>query len=70
MTYGDITKHVVANGFGLCTGLTEDPQHEALTPWLHNLIQRAAGRTATDPPLTFGDLWDAPHHPPEPVPLP
>ena len=57
MTYGDITKHVVANGFGLCTGLTEDPQHEALTPWLHNLIQRAAGRTATDPP-------------PEPVPLP
>jgi len=70
MTFKDITGAVVDNGFGLCTGLTEDPQHEALTPWLHSLIQRAAGRQPGDAPLTFGDLWDAPGHPPELVPLP
>ncbi len=70
MTYKDITGAVVDNGFGLCTGLTEDPQHEALTPWLHSLIQRAAGRQPGDAPLTFGELWAAPGHPPERVPLP
>jgi len=70
LTFKDITGPVVDNGFGLCTGLTEDPQHEALTPWLHSLIQRAAGRQPGDAPLTFGDLWDAPGHPPERVPLP
>ncbi len=70
MTFKDITGPVVDNGFGLCTGLTEDPQHEALTPWLHSLIQRAAGRQPGDPPLTFGELWAAPGHPPERLPLP
>ena len=70
MTFRDITGPVVDNGFGLCTGLTEDPQHEALTPWLHSLIQRAAGRQPGDAPLTFGDLWAAPGHPPERMPLP
>jgi predicted acylesterase/phospholipase RssA len=70
MTFKDITGAVVDNGFGLCTGLTEDPAHEALTPWLHSLIQRAAGRQPGDAPLTFGELWAAPGHPPESVPLP
>jgi predicted acylesterase/phospholipase RssA len=28
----------------------------ALTPWLHDKLQRAAGRTGTSP-LTFADLW-------------
>jgi predicted acylesterase/phospholipase RssA len=70
MVYRDATGAVVDNGFGLCTGLGEDPQHEALTPWLHSLIQRAAGRQPSDAPLTFGELWDAPGHPPERVPLP
>jgi hypothetical protein len=37
--YLDITRNVVNNGFGLCTGLTEEAKHEALTPWLHKLIQ-------------------------------
>ena len=70
MTFKDITGPVVDNGFGLCTGLTQDAQHPALTPWLHSLIQRAAGRQPGDKPLTFGELWAAPGHPPERVPLP
>jgi predicted acylesterase/phospholipase RssA len=61
--FRDITVGVVGNGFGMCTGLTEHPKEVALTPWLHELIQRAAGRTAQDPPLTFGELWDAPGYP-------
>jgi len=35
----------------------------ALTPWLHSLIQEAAGRSVSEPPLTFGDLWQAPGGP-------
>ncbi|MES2718008.1 MAG: patatin-like phospholipase family protein [Pseudomonadota bacterium] len=70
MTFKDITGPVVDNGFGLCTGLGDDPQLPALTPWLHNLIQRAAGRQPDDAPLTFGALWAAPGHPPERMPPP
>ncbi len=70
MTYRDITGPVVNNGFGLCTGLGDATQPEALTPWLHSLIQRAAGRQPGDAPLTFGELWAAPGHPAEPVPPP
>ena len=62
--YRDITQNVVDNGFGLCNGMTEYDQHEALTPWLHALIQKAAGRGPMDRPLTFGDLWSAPGFPP------
>lgn len=62
--YGDVTRRLVANDLGLCTGLTEDAWNEGLTPWLHALIQKAAGRSLNDPPLTFGDLWDAPGFPP------
>jgi predicted acylesterase/phospholipase RssA len=62
--YRDLAFNVVKNNYGLCKGLTVDPSAgEALTPWLHELIQQAAGRTATDPPLTFGDLWQAPGGP-------
>lgn len=74
MTWKDITGPVVDNGFGLCTGLGDgagsDPQRPALTPWLHALIQRAAGLPVDSEPLTFGMLWAAPGHPPELVPLP
>ncbi|ULA60513.1 MAG: PNPLA domain-containing protein [Nitrospira sp.] len=62
--YDDVTRRMVAHDLGLCTGLTEDGGNEALTPWLHELIQKAAGRNVSDPPLTFGDLWDAPGFPP------
>ena len=58
--YLDITRQLVSHDLGLCTGLTVDKRHEALTPWLHSLIQAAAGRSLGDDPLTFGDLWSAP----------
>lgn len=63
--YLDLSRNVVDNGFGLCTGLAEPGSDaEALTPWLHGLIQAAAGRSSSDKPLTFGDLWDVEGFPP------
>jgi len=55
------------NGYGICTGnaspelgrLSEDI-FEGLTPWMHRVVQTAAGRGLHDKPLTFGDLWTAP----------
>ena len=47
------------NGFGLCSGMPGPAafrQAAALTPWLHELLQRLAGRGPDDGPLTFGDL--------------
>lgn len=58
--YRDITRAIPENGFGLCSGLTADAGSDALTPWLHQRIQRAAGLGPDDPPLTFGQLWKAP----------
>ncbi|HYE99877.1 MAG TPA: patatin-like phospholipase family protein, partial [Planctomycetota bacterium] len=49
----DLRKKVPANFFGLCTGMGSD---EALTPWLHDLLQRLSGKPKEEP-LTFGDLW-------------
>ena len=52
------------NGYGICTGM-RSPKGErtgdfdGLTPWMHRIVQAAAGRTPADPPLTFGDLWSA-----------
>jgi len=68
--YLDLTRQVVKNGYGMCTGMDEGGRPQALTPWLHDLIQRAAGRTASDAPLTFGELWDAPGFPPAWMTLP
>ena len=47
------------NFFGLCNGLDQSGADLPLTPWLAGVINRAAGRTETDPPLTFADLWQA-----------
>jgi hypothetical protein len=44
------------NDFGL-SHLGPSDAGESLTPWLHEVIQEAAGRTVDDPPLTFADLW-------------
>lgn len=61
--YRDLTRTLVANDYGMCTGLTTDAtKGEALTPWLHALIQKAAG-LPLEMPLTFGDLWAAPKGP-------
>ena len=62
--YRDVTRSLVANDYGMCTGMTpKGSPDEALTPWLHALIQGLAGRPL-ELPLTFGDLWDAPGFPP------
>ena len=50
---------IAANDFGFCrlgpgVGSTDKP---ALTSWLHERVQTAAGRTTGAPPLTFADLW-------------
>lgn len=45
------------NGFGLCPGKTQPRQQgPALLDWMHSEVQRCAGRSADDPPLTFADL--------------
>ena len=56
--YFDLTRRIVDNGFGMCTGMTEDATHEALTPWLHGLIQAASGRPG-GASLTFGGVLNA-----------
>jgi predicted acylesterase/phospholipase RssA len=70
--YRDITRAVVKNNYGLCKGMTvhKKGKPEALTPWLHALIQEAAGRKTGDAPLTFGDLWGAPGFPSWVAPAP
>ena len=51
---------VPAAGFGLCSGHTPpSAPTPALTPWLHETFQTLAGRSLTDPPLTFADLSGA-----------
>lgn len=62
--YWDFTRNVAGNSYGMCTGMTvPGSKHEALTPWLHALIQNLAGKPL-DQPLTFEDLWHAPGFPP------
>ncbi|SET54412.1 Patatin-like phospholipase [Nitrosospira multiformis] len=68
--YLDITEKMVANGFGLCNGMSEEKDVDALTPWLHDMIQKAAGLGKEDDPLTFGDLWNAKGFPPTWIKIP
>jgi hypothetical protein len=51
--FRDIRTKVPANYYGLSTGMGDN---DALTPWLHDLLQRLAGKPKNEP-LTFGDLW-------------
>lgn len=63
--YLDIVRSAVPNGFGLCRGVgTTAEGSQRITAWLHGLVQSAAGLAPGDPPLTFGQLWDAPGFPP------
>jgi predicted acylesterase/phospholipase RssA len=49
-------RSIQANNLGMCSGLRATPEDpEALTEWLHRLIQSCAGRPL-DSPLTFADL--------------
>jgi hypothetical protein len=46
------------NRFGFSTGRAPDDRTlPGVSEWLHDEIQATAGRSSTDPPLTFGDLW-------------
>ena len=52
------------NGFGICSGMSNpafpaEGRYLGLTPWMHETIQKAAGRSTDDNPLTFGELWTA-----------
>jgi hypothetical protein len=62
----DIREGIVVNNYGLCKGAAttaDGNKAQGLTDWLHEGIQRSAGLKATDPPLTFRDLWNAPRYP-------
>ena len=68
--WSDLQHGVIDNGLGLCKGGTLEPQAAAascktpaLCEWLHEGIQRSAGLSVNDPPLTFRDLWSAPAFP-------
>lgn len=54
-----LTKSVPENFYGMVKGHESGPSGGPglpLTDWLHESIQRLAGRTASESPLTFGDL--------------
>src|SRR5689334_18314255 len=53
-----LTSTLPGNRFGFSTGLAPaDRKLPGVSQWLHGEIQATAGRTTSDPPLTFGDLW-------------
>ena len=62
----DLNVKVTENGYGLCSGMPTRPARpgdpKALTPWLHETIERCAGHRDRPArrPLTFGDLWAGP----------
>jgi hypothetical protein len=56
-----------ANLLGLCSGMRGNGGAKpALTEWLHDTLQRLAGKPQ-DAPLTFADLRGAPRYPDEPA---
>lgn len=53
-------RRIDANAFGLAIGhdgANQDGRTPPLTDWLSAQINIVAGRSASDVPLTFGDLW-------------
>jgi predicted acylesterase/phospholipase RssA len=59
-----VRRGLAENDWGLCRGKAEmqddGASEPALVDWLHEAIQRSAGREPGDPPLTFADLWRSP----------
>lgn len=69
----DFRDGLLKHDFGLCRGTsteTDSRGHRvpALSDWMHEGIQRAAGLAVDGPPLTFQDLWHAPLTPGGPRP--
>jgi hypothetical protein len=62
----ELRRGLAQNEWGLCRGKAvplnrgDVATEPALVDWLHEAIQRSAGREPDDPPLTFVDLWRAP----------
>ncbi|MBC7431301.1 MAG: patatin-like phospholipase family protein, partial [Rubritepida sp.] len=61
-----IWRSLVANHFGLCSGMGEthtsgppDPDRLPLSWAFHGLFSQLAGRGLADDPITFGQLWGA-----------
>ena len=61
-----IWRSLLANHFGLCSGMGEthtpgkpDPDRLPLSWAFHGLFSQLAGRELGDPPITFGELWGA-----------
>lgn len=58
---------LLKSDYGVCTGLapagSDGADGPALTEWLHQVIQEAAGRAKDDASLTFEDLAQAPGSP-------
>lgn len=50
---------VPGNSFGLCVGHGDQDARrpQQLTDWLTDFLDRLAGKTEKEGPLTFGDLW-------------
>lgn len=59
LSVSTVMRELPSNGFGLVTGNNTGKAQPALTPWISEQIQRAAGREPNSPLLTFGDLWGA-----------
>jgi hypothetical protein len=59
---------LLGNSFGFCSGFDGKarPGEPPLTNWLYSLLNEIAGQ-AVGKPLTFGDLWNAPDYPNEPL---
>lgn len=59
MTGRRASRALPENMYGICSGMTADPKMGApgVTEWLHQMVQRLAGRTGDEAPLTAGDLW-------------
>ena len=59
--FRDVRKRLPENRYGLCSGSSDmRPDRAGVLPlidWLHDFFQSLAGRTPTDDPVTFGDLW-------------
>lgn len=54
--YGQLTKKVPANNYGVCTGHSAQPDGTNLTDWLSDVIDHMAGLPPQSSPLTFGQL--------------
>lgn len=69
----DLRDGLLRHDLGLCRGTSTETDGNgrrvpALSDWMHEGIQRAAGLPVDGPPLTFQDLWHAPLMPGGPRP--